>query len=95
MASAVPDKRTRTALVQYPPSQRYVVDSLRTAFSRQLPEWTLCTSAADLADGQNVDLQWSDYDALDWDLAQDEHTLLNSFCIRKGSVSSSRFSFRG
>ncbi|GJN91569.1 hypothetical protein Rhopal_004592-T1 [Rhodotorula paludigena] len=86
MASAVPDKRTRTALVQYPPSQRYVVDSLRTAFSRQLPGWTLFTSAAELADGQKVDLQWSDYDALDWDLAQDEHTLLNSFCIRKGLI---------
>lgn len=76
----------RTALVQYPASQSYVVDSLRTAFARQLPDWTLVTSPAD---GTKPDLQWSDYDEFDWDLAMDDRTLLNSFAIRKASVCSS------
>lgn len=73
--------RKRTALVQYPASQAYVVDSLRTAFARQLPDWTVVHSPA--ADGTKPDLQWSDYDELDWDIAIDDRTLLNSYAIRK------------
>ncbi|GAA5834459.1 hypothetical protein JCM9279_004322 [Rhodotorula babjevae] len=76
--------RRRTALVQYPASQAYVVSSLRRAFARQLPDWTLVDSPA--ADGSKPDLQWSDYDELDWDLAMDDRTLLNSYAIRKALI---------
>ncbi|GAA5926268.1 hypothetical protein JCM3775_000974 [Rhodotorula graminis] len=76
--------RKRTALVQYPPSQAYVVESLRTAFARQLPDWSLLTSPA--PDGTKPDLQWSDYDELDWDIAMDDRTQLNSFAIRKALI---------
>lgn len=76
-------EKGKTALVLYPESQSYVVDSLRTAFNQQLPEWHFSTSRDQLAEGQKPELQWSDYDALDWDWAMDEKRLLNSFAIRK------------
>ncbi|GAA6047142.1 hypothetical protein JCM3770_006921 [Rhodotorula araucariae] len=77
-------RKQRTALVQYPGSQAYVVDSLRTAFQRQLASWRVLTEPA--SDGEKPDLQWSDYDELDWDLAMDGATLLNSFAIRKALI---------
>jgi len=73
----------KTALILYPDSQAYVVQSLRKAFIEQLPDWRLLTDRAQLEQGQKPDLQWSDYDELDWDWAMDEKRLLNSFAIRK------------
>ncbi|BGP44731.1 putative tubulin--tyrosine ligase pby1 [Rhodotorula kratochvilovae] len=82
MASA--QKKQRTALVQYPDSQAYVVASVRTAFARQLADWQILAAPAE--DGTRPDLQWSDYDELDWDTAMDDATLLNSFAIRKALI---------
>ncbi|GAA6015186.1 hypothetical protein JCM11491_000497 [Sporobolomyces phaffii] len=84
--------RERTALVSYPTSQAYVVESLRKAFAQQLAHWTLLTSRDELAPGQKPDLQWSDYDELDWDWAMDDQTLLNSFAIRKAIIRKSNLS---
>ncbi|GAA6004314.1 hypothetical protein JCM10207_000664 [Rhodosporidiobolus poonsookiae] len=92
MAGQTP--RQRTALVQYPTSQAYVVKSLESAFARSLPNFRLLTSTDNLKrngqDGNDTatkpDLQWSDYDALDWDWAMDEQTLLNSYAIRKALI---------
>ncbi|GAA5922596.1 uncharacterized protein JCM15063_003357 [Sporobolomyces koalae] len=82
----------RTALIAYPASQSYVVDSLREAFAQQLPQWTLATSRDELDLDQRPDLQWSDYDELDWDWAMDESRLLNSFAIRKALIRKSNLS---
>jgi len=70
-------------LILYPASQSYVVNSLRQAFNEQLPEWRLLTDRTQLEQDQKPDLQWSDYDELDWDWAMDDKRLLNSFAIRK------------
>ncbi|GAA5950439.1 hypothetical protein JCM3765_004548 [Sporobolomyces pararoseus] len=82
----------KTALILYPQSQSYVVDSLRTAFNQQLPEWHFSTSRDQLSEGQKPELQWSDYDELDWDWAMDEKRLLNSFAIRKALIRKSNLS---
>lgn len=81
-----PSRPHRTALIQYPTSQSYILDSLRVAFN-QLPHWTLYTNRAQLEE-KSPDLQWSDYDELDWDAAAQEDHLLNSYAIRKGCVQS-------
>ncbi|GAA6036636.1 hypothetical protein JCM8097_001264 [Rhodosporidiobolus ruineniae] len=81
----------KTALVLYPDSQRYVVDSLRTAFDQQLPNFRFLTSRDQLG-GDKPSLQWSDYDELDWDVAMDERTLLNSYAIRKALIRKSNLS---
>jgi tubulin--tyrosine ligase len=73
--------RQRTALVLYPASQAYVLDSLKTAFAAKLPKWRIASSRNDLA--AKPDLQWSDYDEIDWDWVMDENTLVNSYAIRK------------
>ncbi|GAA5826902.1 hypothetical protein JCM11251_002151 [Rhodosporidiobolus azoricus] len=83
----------RTALVLYPASQSYVVDSLRAAFEQQLPEWRICTSRDQVEEGQKPDLQWSDYDELDWDWAMDENRLLNSYAIRKALIRKSNLAY--
>ncbi|GAA5865512.1 hypothetical protein JCM8547_001272 [Rhodosporidiobolus lusitaniae] len=75
----------RTALVLYPESQSYVVDSLRAAFTAQLPQWRFLTSKDDKGDGK-VNLQWCDYDELDWDSVMDSRTLVNSYAIRKSLI---------
>lgn len=82
--------RPRTALICYPTSQAYVLDTLRAAFERTLPasEWQLAASPAELSAGTRPDLQWSDYDEIDWDAVMDERTLVNSYAIRKASVPS-------
>lgn len=74
---------SRTALVHYPASQSYVVSSLRQAFNEQLPDWNVLTDRTQLEQDQKPDIQWSDYDELDWDWAMDDKRLLNSFAIRK------------
>ncbi|GAA5851498.1 hypothetical protein JCM5353_001602 [Sporobolomyces roseus] len=82
----------RTVLILYPASQDYVVDSLRKSFSEQLPEWSLLTDRTQLEQDQKPDLQWSDYDELDWDWAMDDERLLNSFAIRKALIRKSNLS---
>lgn len=77
------DEQERIALIVYPGSQSYVVDTLRTAFAQQLPRWKVLTDKTQLVDDEVPDLQWSDYDELDWDWAMKEDKLLNSFAIRK------------
>jgi tubulin--tyrosine ligase len=77
------ESRQRTALVLYPANQNYVLDSLKTAFAAKLPHWRIASSRNDLADGTKPDLQWSDYDEIDWDWVMDENTLVNSYAIRK------------
>lgn len=83
MTTATDGKRARTALIAYPPSQAYVVDSLRRAFKAKLADWTIVSTRDQLADGAKPDLQWSDYDEIDWDWVMDERTLVNSYAIRK------------
>ena len=78
--------RSKTALVLYPASQSYVVETLRTAFSQQPEPWNFYTDRNDLEPDEKPDVQWSDYDELDWDWAMDDARLLNSFAIRKASV---------
>ncbi|BGP52879.1 hypothetical protein JCM8202_003961 [Rhodotorula sphaerocarpa] len=80
--------RPRTALICYPTSQAYVLDTLRAAFERTLPasEWQLAASPAELSAGTRPDLQWSDYDEIDWDAVMDERTLVNSYAIRKALI---------
>lgn len=73
-------KKQRVALVQYPPSQQYIIASLQLVFDK-LEGWTLTTSRADVEG--TPDLQWSDYDEIDWDVLKPT-TLVNSYVIRKG-----------
>ncbi|TKA55354.1 hypothetical protein B0A53_02278 [Rhodotorula sp. CCFEE 5036] len=80
------ESRQRTALVLYPANQNYVLDSLKTAFAAKLPHWRIASSRNDLADGTKPDLQWSDYDEIDWDWVMDEKTLANSYAIRKALI---------
>lgn len=75
-------KKQRTVLVQYPQHQRYVVHSLRQAFGK-LAGWTFAETRTELEDGIVPDLQWSDYDEIDWDELTAER-LVNSYVIRKG-----------
>jgi hypothetical protein len=77
------EQKQRRALVLYPDSQRYVVDSLRSAFAQRLPDWKFISQEDDL-DGDKPDLQFCDYDALEFDWAMDERTQLSSYVIRKG-----------
>lgn len=77
------EQKQRRALVLYPDSQRYVVDSLRSAFAQRLPDWKFISQEDDL-DGDKPDLQFCDYDALEIDWAMDERTQLSSYVIRKG-----------
>ncbi|GAA6058550.1 hypothetical protein JCM10212_006989 [Sporobolomyces blumeae] len=84
--------KPRTVLVQYPESQSYVVESLRTAFAQHPRPYSLVTDPADLEPGEKPDVQWSDYDELDWDLAMDDRTLLNSYAIRKALIRKSNLS---
>ncbi|BGP12675.1 hypothetical protein JCM10213_008812 [Rhodosporidiobolus nylandii] len=79
------EQPSRTALLLYPDSQGYVVASLKSAFAQQLPAWRVLTSRDQLDEGK-PDLQWSDYDELDWDWAMDERRLLNSYAIRKALI---------
>ncbi|KAL8278567.1 hypothetical protein RQP46_009059 [Phenoliferia psychrophenolica] len=76
-------KRQRVALVSYPPSQRFVLDSLLPALSNELPAWRILTSP----DSSIVpDLQWGDYDMLNWDTGLAPEHLTNSYLIRKGLI---------
>lgn len=73
-------KKQRVALAKYPASQQYIIDSLRLAFVKH-SDWTLTTNSAEVEGAP--DLQWSDYDEIDWDVLKDG-TLVNSYVIRKG-----------
>ena len=62
-------------LIDYPKSQAYVVDALRRAFGEVMPFAKIITSHS----GEKVNLQWSDYDELKWDLP----TQFSCYVIRK------------
>lgn len=70
----------RRALVLYPDTEAYTTEALLKAFKSILPDWQVDTSR-----GSNVlyDLQYADYDAIDWDAAEDPQTLVNSYMLRK------------
>ncbi|SCV68708.1 BQ2448_829 [Microbotryum intermedium] len=81
-----PTPRRRVALVQYPRSQDDVVKALRRIFDSH-PEWSMQTTAS--TQDEHVDLQWSDYDQIDWDLVdgdEGKRRLVNSYAIRKGLI---------
>lgn len=82
---AQPTKR-RVALVQYPPSQAFVLASLLPAIANELPGWKVVTTRDELDAGEVPDLQWSDYDELDWDSGLEEGRIANSYVIRKGLI---------
>ncbi|ORY85290.1 tubulin-tyrosine ligase family-domain-containing protein [Leucosporidium creatinivorum] len=82
MAPAQTQKKQRVALARYPASQQYIIDSLRLAFAKH-SDWTLITNRAEVEGAP--DLQWSDYDEIDWDVLKDG-TLVNSYVIRKGLI---------
>lgn len=62
------------ALVHYPESQHYVAQTLAAAFGRVCPDWQVISTRGPTP----PDLEWCDYDALEWDAQQS-----NSYCIRK------------
>lgn len=79
-----PKMENRTALIEWPGND-YITSSLRRAFAAVLPGWSLCESAKEL-EGRNADLQFSDYDLLDWDAGMKSGNLVSSYVIRKASV---------
>lgn len=72
--------KQKRALVLYPESQAYTTQALVKAFKKILPDWTVETSrSAEVL----YDLQYADYDDIDWDAAEDSKTLVNSYMLRK------------
>ena len=73
----------KTAVVDYPASASYTRDALHRAFSVVLPDWQI--SSAISRAGLVAALQFSDYDAIDWDLVMQypESTQASCYCIRK------------
>ena len=68
------------ALVLYPDGQDYTTQALVKAFKKVLPEWDVDTSR----DAEVLyDLQYADYDDIDWDAAENPETLVNSYMLRK------------
>jgi hypothetical protein len=68
------------ALVLYPDGQDYTTQALVKAFKKVLPEWNVDTSR----DAEVLyDLQYADYDDIDWDAAENPETLVNSYMLRK------------
>lgn len=72
--------KQRRALVLYPDTEAYTTEALLKAFRSILPDWQVETSR----DSKVLyDLQYADYDAIDWDAAEDSRTLVNSYMLRK------------
>lgn len=70
----------RRAVVLYPETEAYTTQALVKAFKEILPDWNVQTSR----DAEVIyDLQYADYDAIDWDAAEDDKTLVNSYMLRK------------
>ena len=76
-------KRQRVALVSYPSSQGFVLESLLPALANELPEWRITTTRDE---DEVPDLQWGDYDMLDWDAGLQPGHMCSSYLIRKGSL---------
>ncbi|KAM0793185.1 hypothetical protein ACM66B_000656 [Microbotryomycetes sp. NB124-2] len=81
-------KRQRTVISVYPESQQYVQASIKRALGHVPDLFKLqvsndATQAA--AHQQTADVQWSDYDEINWD-ALALHKLVNSYVIRKGLI---------
>lgn len=74
----------RTALLEWPRND-YITLSLRRAFAAVLPAWSVVEQSEQLQ-GRNPDLQFSDYDLLDWDTGMQRGNMLSSYVIRKSSV---------
>lgn len=70
----------RHALVLYPETESYTTKALLKAFKSVLPNWTVHTARKD---NLQYDLQYSDYDEIDWDAAECSTTLTNSYMLRK------------
>ena len=61
-------QRSRNVLVVYPETEKYTTDALTRAL---LPEWNVSTSKDDVGRIKKpVDLQYCDYDELDWNEAE-------------------------
>lgn len=68
------------ALVLYPDTQDYTTQALVKAFKKILPAWNIHTTR----DAEVLyDLQYADYDDIDWDAAENSKTLANSYMLRK------------
>lgn len=74
-----------TCRIDYPASQHYVTNALRRAVATVLPRWLIL----DHDSSEEPNLQFSDYDALNWDLLSLPQRQLSSYVIRKASVSPS------
>jgi hypothetical protein len=72
----------RTVLIEYPSTQSYVINILTKSFQKLLPSWTILTSRSDRADTE-LDLEWSDYDQLDFDSVVNQRKMISSYMIRK------------
>lgn len=70
----------KRALVLYPETQSYTTQALVKAFKKVLPDWKVETSRSSEI---LCDLQFADYDSIDWDAADDSKTLVNSYMLRK------------
>ncbi|KAK9896264.1 tubulin-tyrosine ligase [Cystobasidium minutum MCA 4210] len=73
----------RHALVLYPETETYTTQALVKAFKKILPDWHVDTSRhSEIL----YDLQYADYDAIDWDAAENAKTLVNSYMLRKALI---------
>jgi len=70
----------KRALVLYPEAQSYTTQALSKAFEKILPDWNVERSRSSEI---LYDLQYADYDSIDWDAAEDSKTLVNSYMLRK------------
>ncbi|KAM0754721.1 TTL-domain-containing protein [Meredithblackwellia eburnea MCA 4105] len=77
--TAIASKRTRTALVAYPGSQSYILESLKPTLAKHNFDIYKTQS------NQQPDLIWSDYDLIEWDKLS-SNSLANSYLIRKALI---------
>jgi hypothetical protein len=80
MATSIMQKH---ALVLYPQTERYTTQALVKAFQAILPDWQVDISRSS---SEKYDCQYCDYDAIDWDDAENTKTLVNSYMLRKVSL---------
>jgi hypothetical protein len=75
-----------TALIDYPAGSEYVVGAIKRAFQGSWPECQTFTSAKSCQDAPRI--QWSDYDAIDWDLISKhpDTCIANAYVIRKALI---------